>query len=79
MFTECYIGTYGDECGETCSEHCAGDQDSCHHVNGTCDLGCDPGYQGSNCTQGELVTKQNVDRNLCYALSDMTRTLRYTL
>ena len=51
--TDCNPGYYGGGCGETCSEHCAGDQDFCDHVNGTCDLGCDPGYQGYYCIQGE--------------------------
>ncbi|KAK3795272.1 hypothetical protein RRG08_055834 [Elysia crispata] len=48
---KCPNGSYGEECTKTCSDHCAGDQNSCHHVNGTCDLGCEPGYQGSSCTQ----------------------------
>ncbi|KAK3709336.1 hypothetical protein RRG08_056690 [Elysia crispata] len=48
---QCPSGSYGEECAATCSDHCAGDQNPCHHVNGTCDLGCDPGYQGSSCTQ----------------------------
>ncbi|KAK3778187.1 hypothetical protein RRG08_007558 [Elysia crispata] len=47
----CLNGTYGDGCEIACSDHCAGDQNSCHHVSGACDQGCDPGYRGSLCLQ----------------------------
>ena len=50
-FTECDIGFYGDECKNLCSEHCYGKDNSCHHENGTCDLGCDEGYQTALCSQ----------------------------
>ncbi|KAK3780392.1 hypothetical protein RRG08_062013 [Elysia crispata] len=46
---ECDSGYYGAGCIKSCSQHCAGKDNSCNHVNGTCDLGCDPGYQGDLC------------------------------
>ena len=66
-FPECPTGFYGNECTQICSDHCAGDQNSCHHVNGTCDLGCDPGYQGSSCTQGEYPTKKFKKKKILYS------------
>ena len=43
----CSNGTYGKECNHTCG-YCL-DQDECHHINGTCVKGCDPGYLGDLC------------------------------
>ncbi|KAK3757714.1 hypothetical protein RRG08_004560 [Elysia crispata] len=48
---ECPKGSYGEGCNKTCSEHCGGYLNSCHHVNGSCNQGCDPGYKGYLCTQ----------------------------
>ncbi|KAK3802824.1 hypothetical protein RRG08_062097 [Elysia crispata] len=48
---KCSSGTYGGGCKQPCSEHCVGQDNSCDHVYGTCDLGCDPGFQGFHCTQ----------------------------
>lgn len=48
--TECENGQYGQDCKNVCG-HCA-DQLQCHHVNGVCLKGCNPGYTGNNCTQG---------------------------
>ncbi|GFS00479.1 multiple epidermal growth factor-like domains 10 [Elysia marginata] len=48
---ECYNGTHGKDCSLTCSEHCKGEDNPCDNVDGTCDLGCDPGYQGALCTE----------------------------
>ena len=50
---ECHKGFYGEGCKKICSEQCGGDLNSCHHVNGSCNYGCDPGYTGSLCIQGE--------------------------
>lgn len=34
---------------------CNGDEPKqCHHINGTCINGCDSGYQGPNCTEGNV-------------------------
>ena len=46
----CSNGTYGKECNHTCG-YCL-DQDECHHINGTCVKGCDPGYLGDVCKTG---------------------------
>ena len=49
---ECEDGKFGVGCKEDCSDHCAGDGDTCDHVTGVCTNRCDPGYTGDNCTQG---------------------------
>ena len=53
---ECDSGHYGERCSKPCNEHCAGEinNSSCHHVDGSCDLGCDPGYQVDWCTRGKF-------------------------
>ena len=50
---ECDPGYYGHGCTAMCSEHCSGNDKACNHINGTCDMGCDPGYQGDLCIQGD--------------------------
>ena len=55
FLTVCGTGYYGDMCKKACSEHCAGEDNSCHHVNGSCDLGCDAGYQSALCTKGVIL------------------------
>ncbi|GFO40161.1 receptor-type tyrosine-protein phosphatase kappa [Plakobranchus ocellatus] len=47
----CPRGRYGPGCSLFCNANCAGQGDPCHHVDGTCTQGCDPGYQGSHCEQ----------------------------
>jgi hypothetical protein len=49
MFTECNVGNYGEGCSQRCSGHCKGNQNSCHHVDGTCPNGCEVGYQSPKC------------------------------
>ncbi|GFN78763.1 receptor-type tyrosine-protein phosphatase kappa [Plakobranchus ocellatus] len=34
---------------EKCSSNCAGQDNPCHHVDGRCSEGCDPGYWGDKC------------------------------
>nr|XP_022300663.1 multiple epidermal growth factor-like domains protein 10 [Crassostrea virginica] len=46
---ECNGGVYGQDCGNTCGS-CINDT-LCHHVNGSCLLGCGPGYKGDKCTE----------------------------
>ncbi|GFN80217.1 multiple epidermal growth factor-like domains 10 [Plakobranchus ocellatus] len=46
---ECDNGTYGPGCTQTCSEHCAGQINTCSPFNGTCDHGCNVGFQLPNC------------------------------
>lgn len=52
LSTECDARTFGPNCAETCG-NCAGNE-QCHHVNATCLNGCNPGFQGLNCTEGNL-------------------------
>ncbi|RUS69941.1 hypothetical protein EGW08_022297 [Elysia chlorotica] len=66
---KCDIGYYGDGCIKSCSDHCAGKNNSCNHINGTCDLGCVPGYQGTLCTQAKLSTVFNT--TICFKLQKM--------
>ena len=47
---DCYSGMFGQRCTESCGK-CLG-KEQCHHVNGTCLNGCDPGYQGLNFSEG---------------------------
>ena len=53
VVTACDNGTYGADCMEFCGK-CL-DNEQCHHINGTCFSGCDPGYQGLNCTESKLL------------------------
>ncbi|BFZ21545.1 hypothetical protein BsWGS_24585 [Bradybaena similaris] len=49
----CSPGTFGLACLRNCSEFCRNtttNVGSCNNVDGTCEDGCDDGYQGSNCT-----------------------------
>nr|XP_022306415.1 platelet endothelial aggregation receptor 1-like isoform X2 [Crassostrea virginica] len=46
---KCAVGFYGDGCQKQC-RHCI-NMMQCHHVNGTCLGGCEPGYKGDNCMQ----------------------------
>ena len=43
----CADGTYGLECNELCG-HCK-IKTNCHHTNGTCLGGCEPGFLGDLC------------------------------
>ncbi|BFZ21555.1 hypothetical protein BsWGS_24594 [Bradybaena similaris] len=49
----CSPGTFGLACLRNCSEFCRNKTTSvgsCNNVDGTCEDGCEDGYQGSNCT-----------------------------
>ncbi|GFO23027.1 multiple epidermal growth factor-like domains 10 [Plakobranchus ocellatus] len=46
---KCPTGTFGLKCEGTCSTHCAGVDNACNHVDGTCSDGCDPGYRTAQC------------------------------
>lgn len=47
----CAEGSYGVDCNLTCG-HCL-DVNQCSNINGTCLNGCDAGYQGDLCNNGE--------------------------
>ncbi|KAL5022367.1 hypothetical protein ScPMuIL_001522 [Solemya velum] len=44
----CQVTKYGQDCASTC-DNCDGGL--CHHVTGSCDQGCTPGWLGSYCNQ----------------------------
>ncbi|RUS87711.1 hypothetical protein EGW08_004552, partial [Elysia chlorotica] len=45
----CSNNTYGENCLESCSINCAGADNACNHVNGSCLQGCVDGYGGETC------------------------------
>lgn len=47
---ECTAGWYGDQCNNSCG-YCLNGA-PCFHVSGSCDHGCQPGYQVPHCTEG---------------------------
>lgn len=49
----CQNGTYGQSCKDTCG-YCL-NYDDCFHVNGACVMGCEPGYKGSICKNGQWL------------------------
>lgn len=44
---------YGANCTEECGTCLNSEQ--CNHINGTCIYGCDKGFHGSECIEGNLV------------------------
>lgn len=44
---------YGKNCSLSCG-HCF-KLEQCHNINGTCMNGCDSGYNGFNCTEGNFI------------------------
>ncbi|GFN80208.1 multiple epidermal growth factor-like domains 10 [Plakobranchus ocellatus] len=47
--TVCSIGTYGSNCLQKCSSHCGGPNNQCEPFYGTCNLGCETGFQPPLC------------------------------
>lgn len=59
---ECDGAMFGQNCSFVCG-HCL-DKKQCHYINGTCSNGCDSGYQGSHCTEGNNnVLAIHIQRN----------------
>ena len=56
----CANGKYGQNCTGRCSSNCL--DGACDHVDGRCAQGCNPGYQGTTCSNGNLSlsAKQNI-------------------
>ncbi|KAK3797297.1 hypothetical protein RRG08_026980 [Elysia crispata] len=48
---QCPSGKYGQNCQKSCNTHCSGLKKACSHIDGSCSLGCDPGYKGKMCNQ----------------------------
>ncbi|GFS05941.1 C-type lectin [Elysia marginata] len=46
---EIKTNSYDKRCSKKCSEHCAGEDNPCNRVSGSCDHGCDPGFQSPLC------------------------------
>ncbi|KAH9490853.1 hypothetical protein Btru_033552, partial [Bulinus truncatus] len=46
---DCPAGRYGNNCEQNCSANCKNGT-ICVNVNGSCPLGCEPGYEGTNCS-----------------------------
>ena len=55
----CSNMTFGQDCNNTCG-HCL-NNDVCHHVNGTCLRGCNPGYHGDPCATRKKITLHNTN------------------
>ncbi|GFS10507.1 multiple epidermal growth factor-like domains 10 [Elysia marginata] len=45
----CSVGKYGPSCSKTCNTNCAGSDNACDHINGTCTNGCEDGYRSNMC------------------------------
>lgn len=56
-FVACNNKGYGEKCSTPCG-NCLG-LAQCHHLNGTCTDGCNPGYQGSACNDGRNLVLLN--------------------
>ena len=50
LLTECDGNMFGKHCKEVCGKFLNGGQ--CHHINGSCLYGCNPGYYGIDCREG---------------------------
>lgn len=55
FFIECIAGFHGENCSFTCGK-CL-NSTACHHITGSCDQGCDPGFEGLTCKKGTLFIK----------------------
>lgn len=53
MLSDCTNHMYGENCSISCGNCFAREQ--CDHINGTCMNGCDNGFQGYSCTEGNVV------------------------
>lgn len=63
LFVECDDGKYGLGCTEFCG-NCSlieieeVEYGKCHHVDGFCKYGCNPGYYGDRCLQRNILTNK---------------------
>ena len=57
-YAECPSGFYGLGCTTACPGHCKNDE-SCNHINGTCDRGCKDGWTGVTCAEGNIQNESN--------------------
>lgn len=54
IFTECDGGNFGQDCSNKCGNCLQNEQ--CHHINGSCMNGCNPGYYGTYCSKSKSCT-----------------------
>lgn len=54
FFKACSAGYFGENCNSSCG-HCLNEA-ACHHINGTCDEECNPGYQEPYCKDGKIYS-----------------------
>ena len=54
LSTECDGGMFGINCKGSCGK-CLNNK-QCNHINGSCLNGCESGYSGTNCTEGNAIT-----------------------
>ena len=59
--TECQKNKYGLNCSKTCG-NCR-ESSQCHHINGSCLNGCDPGFQGEKCNMGKFCSIKMLNNN----------------
>lgn len=52
---ECIAGSHGKNCSFTCGK-CL-NSTACHHNTGSCDQGCDSGFEGLTCKKGMRFIK----------------------
>lgn len=52
-FSACDGNMYGANCTKKCGTCLRSKQ--CDHINGTCINGCDRGFHGSECIEGNIV------------------------
>ena len=52
----CAKGRYGKNCTGRCSANCV--DGACDHVDGRCVQGCNPGYQGTTCSNGIFISRK---------------------
>ena len=46
---------FGLGCEQVCSENCYSNATHvCDHITGKCTIGCDPGWEGTHCNQGNF-------------------------
>ena len=62
LFSECDNKTFGQECTGVCG-NCL-ENEPCHHINGSCLHGCDPGFNGLKCDQGLLLNYENLESKI---------------
>lgn len=55
LLTECKEWWFGDNCSQQCVGYCR-DNNTCNHVTGQCNRGCDAGWTGDMCKKGEFLT-----------------------